>query len=218
MGNKSAGHERSAERTAARSVQLPRAFLPGSLLVLEAIQARRSVRDYSGEALSLAEVATLLFATQGITSEESWKKRAAPSAGALYPMETHLIVNRVTDLWPGHYRYLPEKHELLLERPGEMGRELRRRTLHQPCLEEAAVVFVWTAVPARMAVKYGGRGIRYIYLEAGHIAQNLYLQGTALGLGVVAIGAFDDDGLNELLEVDGQNECAVYLAAVGRAR
>lgn len=218
MVNKSVGNERAAPAADAGTVQLSRTFLPGRLSVLDAIRARRSVREYSREAVSLAELATLLFTTQGVTAEQDWKKRAAPSAGALYPMETHLIVNNVTGLRPGHYRYLPERHELVLVRPGELGKELRDRALNQAYLEEAAVVFAWTAIPARMAVKYGGRGIRYIYLEAGHIAENLYLQGTSLGLGVVAIGAFDDDGLNEILGVDGQNEPSIYLAAVGRAR
>jgi len=192
---------------------LPKEFIKGELLVFDSIKTRRSLRDYAKEPLSLRELSTLLFATQGITSGY---KRAAPSAGALYPIETYLAVNNVEGLAKGLYHYLPQEHSLVIVKPGDFSREIRKYCLDQDPLENAAVNFIWSAVFERTTKKYEERGLRYIFMEAGHISQNLYLQANSMGLGVVAIGAFDDEKINQLLDIDSEKESVIYINSVGK--
>ena len=192
---------------------LPKDFIKGKLSVFDSIKTRRSIRDYSKQPVSLKELSTLLFATQGITSDY---KRAAPSAGALYPMETYLVVNYVAGLEKGLYHYLAQEHSLEIVKLGDFAQEIKEKCLNQAPLEDAAVDFIWTAVSERTTQKYGERGIRYIFIEVGHISENLYLQGNSMGLGVVSIGAFDDQAINEFLGVDPKKETVVYINAVGK--
>lgn len=199
-------------------ISLPKDFVKGNLLVFDSIKTRRSIRDYSKEPITLNELSTLLFTTQGITSEIGWKKRAAPSAGALYPFETYIIVNNVKDLDKGLYHFIPEDRSIEIIKLGDFSEEIKSLALFQDPLAEAAVVFIWTAVFERTTRKYGERGIRYIHIEAGHISENLYLQANSMNLGVVAIGAFDDNGVNNFLGVDGKRESVIYMNAVGRKR
>lgn len=198
------------------TIVLPRDFVKGNLSVFDAIVSRRSVREYADTPLTLEELSTLLFTTQGVTEPDG--KRAAPSAGALYPMETYAVVNNVDGLDSGLYHYLPQTHSLELLKRGEFGADMARLCVNQPWLSDAATDIVWTAVHSRTTSKYGQRGLRYIDMEAGHISENLYLQGNSIGLGVVAIGAFDEDGMNRFLGVDGKEESAVYVNAIGRRK
>ncbi len=181
------------------------------------ITKRRSQRTFTQEPISLSALSQLLWATQGITySAFEYPFRACPSAGALYPIETYLAVNRVEGLTPGIYHlYVPERLlEILAE--GAFGRDLAEAALGQGMARTASVVFIWTAVVQRSKWKYKERGYRYIYLDGGHIGQNLYLAATALDLGCCTIGALFDEEVNRLIGVDGTEETVVYMGAVGK--
>jgi SagB-type dehydrogenase family enzyme len=183
----------------------------------DAIAARRSVRSYSTDSLSLLELSQILFAAQGITANRGSKGlRTAPSAGATYPMEIYVFVNRVSGLEPGVYRYVPGGHAVDLIKTGSYGDSLSAACLGQSMPREGAVSLVLAAVPRRTTASYGSRGIIYIYMEAGHISQNVCLQATSLGLGAVPIGAFDDVEVNRLIGADGENELALYVNSIGK--
>lgn len=183
----------------------------------QVIAERRSIREYSAQPLSLEELTQLLWATQGITARDfGFEFRAAPSAGALYPCETYLVVNRVRNLEPGVYHYVVAEAKLELLRRGDFARDIAAACLDQQMCASAAVVFAWTAIPARSRWKYGERAYRYMYLDAGHIGGQLHLAAVALGLGCCAIGAFFDDEVNAVLGVDGEEETILYLSSVGK--
>jgi SagB-type dehydrogenase family enzyme len=185
--------------------------------IWEVMDRRRSRRDYSREGLSFDILSQLIWATQGITGREGpYLFRTTPSAGALYPTETYLIAHRIERLKPGIYHLDVPAFSLELLREGDCSREIAAAALHQSMAVTAAAVFVWTAVINRSSWKYGERASRYIYLDAGHIGQNLYLAATALKLGCCTIGAFYDDKVNQIIGVDGKEETAIYLAAVGK--
>ncbi len=182
----------------------------------QCLARRRSQRRYQGRTLSREELAELLWATQGVTAAAgNLLLRAAPSAGALYPVETYLAVNRVEDLEPGIWHFQVPGAALELINPGDCRRELVEAGLGQEFLGTAAAVFIWTGVLNRAQWKYRERAIRYLFLDAGHICQNLMLAATALGLGVCPVGAFFDEEVEALVRVDGIEEVALYLAAVG---
>jgi len=198
-------------------IKLPEARTGGQANLWEVIARRRSVRDYQRHRmLPLETLSLLLWATQGITlNAGGYQFRTAPSAGGLYPIETYLSIRAVAGLQEGIYHFRPLAFDLELIRPGDFSRSLAQAALGQEMIAAAQVTFLWTAVVARSRWKYRERAYRYIYLDAGHIAQNLYLAGTALNIGVCAIGAFFDDDVNSLIGVDGTEETAVYLAAAG---
>lgn len=191
--------------------------LKGGMPLWEAIKLRRSVRDYRKDSISQAELSQLLWACQGVTARVSgYALRAAPSAGALYPVETYLSVQNVEGIEKGIYHYAVREHELELIRAGDFRVALAEAALDQDFLAEAALVFVWTAVFARSKWKYGERAYRYVYLDAGHIAQNVALAAVALGLGSCQVAALYDNEVNETLGVDGKEESVLYLTSVGR--
>jgi SagB-type dehydrogenase family enzyme len=181
----------------------------------EAIETRRSIRDYAAVPLSLEELSRLLHAAQGITDQRQGF-RAAPSAGALYPIEIYAVVHDVSGLEPGIYHYAVADHALERLRVGNLRAEIMVAGIGQEMLGQAGVCFVLSAVFQRTRWKYRERTYRYVLLEAGHIGQNLYLAATSMGLGACAAGAFLDDELNDLLDVDGQEEAALYLISMGR--
>lgn len=198
------------------TVELPAAATGGPPL-WETIQARRSLRSYKREPITTEKLSQLLWATQGTTLKaQNYQFRSAPSAGALYPVETYLVVNRVDGLDAGVYHYDAVDAILQMIKEGNHGRQVAAAALDQPMAEEAAVVFIWTAIVERARWKYMERAYRYIYLDAGHIGQNLYLAATALGLGCCAIGALYDEEVNQLVDVDGVNETAIYMCTVGK--
>jgi len=200
-----------------RRFPLPSAETGGGLALWEVMARRRSLRDFLPEDISLEELSQLIWATQGITgSVFDFRLRVTPSAGALYPIETYVVVNRVIALSPGVYHLNVRKNALEQLAEGDFKVGISASALDQSMAREAAVVFVWTAVVERTKWKYRERGYRYLYLDAGHIGQNLYLAATSLGMGCCTIGAFYDDEVNRLIGVDGQEETAVYLGAVGR--
>ena len=166
-------------------MKLPDPRLKGEISLEETLFQRRSVRDYAPESLRLEEVSQLLWAAQGKTSD--WGGRTAPSAGALYPLETYLVVGKVENLPPGVYKYRPEKHELVKLRDGDVREQLAAAAVDQACVREGSISIIIAAVYDRTMVKYGERGVRYVHMEAGHAAQNICLQATALDLGTVTV-------------------------------
>lgn len=182
----------------------------------QVLRLRRSVRDFEARPVPLQDLAYLLWASTGITRRErGYEFRTAPSAGALYPVETYLAVNNVQGLAPGIYHYSIRDHALELVRKGKMGEEVARAALDQDMCARAPLVLMWTAIFERSRWKYDQRAYRYIYLDAGHVAENLALAAVALGLGSCQIAAIYDEEVNELLGVDGEEESALYLSAVG---
>ena len=181
-----------------------------------AMGTRRSRRNYTAEPLSKEHLSQLLWAASGITDEvHGLPLRTAPSAGGLYPIETYLVVNRVEGIDTGVYHYFPPENSLEQLRKGDYSRAIAHAALDQKMAATAAVVFAWTAVIERCRWKYRQRAFRYIYLDAGHIGENVALAAEGLGLGSCAIGAIYDDEVNELVGADGEEETAVYLTTVG---
>lgn len=181
---------------------------------------RRSRRAYSEQPISLEQLAALLWATQGIIEHgPGYSYRTVPSAGARHPLETYLVLNRVENQPIGLYNFQPYKNRLVcLKKNNKLPIILAEACLGQTMLVECAVSFIWTAVIERSRWKYQHRAYRYIYLDAGHICQNLYLASEALEVGCCAVAAFDDDAVNEIVGIDGREEFAIYLATVGFRR
>jgi SagB-type dehydrogenase family enzyme len=198
-----------------KRIQLLQELKYGALSVEKAIANRRSQRDFSGETMSLAELSHLLYYSSGVTDKRHGL-RAAPSAGATYPIEVYVIVNNVEGLTKGIYHYLIASHELELTREGDFRNEMSRAALQEMMFRQANVIFALSAVLQRTQRHYRERAQRYIFFEAGHIAQNTYLVATSLGLGACAIGAFHDDEFNRVIGLDGKDESALYLLTVGK--
>ena len=194
-------------------IDLPQPRFDSNISLEQALLQRRSVRDYTGEPLTFQEVSQLLWAAQGITDPIGF--RTAPSAGGTYPLEIYLVVGDVKDFHAGIYRYQPVGHKLIKILDGDMTMELYTAALEQVWVKEGAINIVITAVYERTTGKYGERGIRYVHMEAGHAAQNVYLQAVALNLGTVSIGAFHDNLVKEILNLDQQEE-PLYIMPVGR--
>ena len=212
IGAQPSGPERESDGGA--TVGLPPPDTAGSVTVERAIAERRSIRRYAPGALSLAELGQLLFAAQGVT-EARTGYRASPSAGATFPLELYAAVGEVNGLAAGLYRYVPASHELVLVNSDDPRDALYGAALRQPMIRDAPVVLVMATVTARTAERYGARAERYVAMEAGHASQNVYLQATALGLGTVAVGAFDDRSIARALSLpDGEDP--LYLMPVGR--
>ena len=196
--------------------KLPAPDRTGGMPVWEAVGRRRSVRYFRNSPISVADLSQILWASQGVTKTmEEHALRSAPSAGALYPVETYLSIQLVEGIGPGIYHYNVREHELELLRPGDFRAAVAEAALDQGFLAEAAVVFAWTAVFARSKWKYKERAYRYVYLDAGHIAQNVALAAVALGLGSCQIAALYDDEVNAVLGVDGKEESVIYMTALG---
>ncbi len=185
------------------------------------IRNRESRRSYSDEPLALEELSFLLWATQGIRRklDPGHALRTVPSAGCRHALETYLCVLNVSGLDQGIYRYLPLEHQLLFEFAEEnLQKKIVRAVLGQPYPGEAAVTFIWTAIPYRMEWRYGIAAHKVIAIDAGHVCQNLYLACEAIGAGTCAIAAYDQEGVDELLRIDGEDETTIYLASVGKRK
>jgi len=195
----------------AETTKLPEPSRAGPVSVEQALEQRRSVRAFSDSGLTLAEAGQLLWAAQGVTGERG--RRTAPSAGATYPLEVYLVAGKVEGLEPGIYHYLPGEHGLELVATGDRREDLAAACLGQQSVARAAVSLVFGAEFGRTAKRYGKRAERYVYLEAGHAAENVCLESVALGLGTVCVGAFEDSAVKK---VAGMNEAPVYVLPVGR--
>lgn len=202
-----------ARQAVGEVIQLPEPVKKGIVSVEEALSKRRSRREYSDKPLTVEQLSQLLWAAQGI-NERFGGKRTAPSAGATYPLETYAVVGRVDGLTAGIYRYQPRDHALELILPGDVRESLSAAALNQQWIADAPVSLVFSAVYERTTETYGQRGMQYVHMEAGHVAQNVYLQAEALGLGTVVVGAFDDLSIMELIGLI-PGERALYILPVG---
>jgi SagB-type dehydrogenase family enzyme len=201
----------------ARKIKLSPPKKEAGMPLWEAVGKRRSVRDFESAAISGADLSQLLWASQGVTATEvAHGLRAAPSAGALYPVETYISAQMIEGIEPGIYHYNVRDHALELVRGGDLRQQLAEAALDQDFLADGAAVLAWTAVFARSKWKYRERAHRYVYLDAGHIAQNVALAAVALGLGSCQVAALYDDEVNALLGVDGKEESIIYMTVIGR--
>jgi len=205
-------------------ITLPREFPSEGPSLFTVIQKRRSRREYLPHPISLLELSQLLFFSYGPTEltyaygVRDFPLRAAPSAGALYPIEVYPIVNYVEGLPMGLYHYRTKDHSLEKLCEKDFREEIVRACMDQDFMARAAVIFALTAVYERCMWKYLVRSYRYIHLDCGHLAQNLYLLAEALNLGACDIGAFYDDEVNNLLNLNPQEEFTVLLVTVGKVR
>jgi SagB-type dehydrogenase family enzyme len=200
----------------APKVELP-SFEPSRTMSLDqALKQRKSVREFQPKSISKGQLSYLLWASTGIQRvEEGYAFRTAPSAGALYPIETYVVANNVRTLEAGLYHYSIRTHQLEQLQSGDLRRQIAAAALGQGMCATASAVFVWSAVFERCKWKYGQRAYRYIYLDAGHIAENLALAAVSLNLGSCAIGALYDGQANTIVGVDGVEESVVCMAVVG---
>lgn len=194
-------------------ILLPEPQRQSKTTIEEAILKRRSSREFKDEPLTLFEISQILWSAQGITAPE-WGGRAAPSAGALYPLEIYLVARKAEGLLSGVYHFIPQGHKLRKVSEGDLSLELTTAALGQDPIKAAPVNLVITAIFERTTQKYGERGIHYVYMEAGHAAQNVYLQTQSLNLGTVTIGAFDDEEVKKLLKLS-PNEVPLYIMPIG---
>jgi len=192
-----------------KSIELPKPKPQGSISLEQAIGTRKSIRSYKNQALSLEQIGQLLWAGQGL--RDALGQRTVPSAGALYPLELYLIIEE------GVYLYIPKNHRLEPHVEGDMRSSLSSAALGQECVAKAPATFLLTAVFSRIETKYGKeRSPQYIYLEAGHAAQNMLLQATALGLDGVPVGAFYEEQVSKILQLP-LAHYPLYLISLGFA-
>lgn len=188
------------------------------LSLRRAIEKRKSIRSYADIPIDLGELSFLLWTTQGIKQVfPGATLRTVPSAGARHALETYLLINRVTGLEPGLYRFLALEHALVMIDPDyRVGEKICAACLGQTFVKTCGATFIWAAVPPRMNWRYSERGYRYLFLDAGHVCQNLYLGAEAIQCGVCAIAAFSDDEMNAILKLNGNDQFVIYLATVGK--
>ena len=216
-GNTASARESNSD---ALTYILPAPTLDGSVSVESALANRRSRRSFENKPLSVEQLSQMLWATYGITQPQPHPRlrgglRTTPSAGAMFPLEIYVVIGNVTGIEPGVYWYDSENHKIIRTIDRDVRAELRHAALGQAMLEDAPVTIVFTAVYERITARYGERGrLRYVYMEIGHSAQNVYLQAEALGLGTCAIAAFNDDRVSELLQLPA-DEAPLYLMPVG---
>lgn len=204
-----------ARQSDARIVPLPRPQLAGEVALKTAFAERRSVREYTRDPLTLAEVAQVLWAGQGAT--HSGARRTVPSAGALYPIELYLLAGDVTGLETGLYRYRVAGHDLAELGQQDLRAKLADAALGQDQVKAAPAVIVITGAVGRTASKYGQRATRYVLMEVGSAAQNIHLQAAALRLGTVVIGAFTDARVMQVLGMPDE-ESPFCIMPLGRPR
>ncbi len=201
----------------AERLPLPEPDLSRPANLWQCLATRRCERNTKPDPLSLQELSKIMWAAQGVTARTGiYLLRTAPSAGALYPFETYLYIDKVKDAPQGIYHFNVADFALERLQEGDFNRAVTAAALGQPVVRRAAVVIIWTAMMLRCMVKYRERAVRYIPMDLGHVCQNVQLAGTAMGLGSCPIGAFYDDDINELLGVDGEEETALYLITVGK--
>jgi SagB-type dehydrogenase family enzyme len=217
LGCSSRGPQRVAKEPTVtgggEEIALPEPQYESDTSLEETLRQRRSIRDYGGGTLTLEEVGQLLWAAQGITNERGY--RTAPSAGALYPLELYVVVGEVKGLSPGVYHYDPQDHALERMLDGDQRQALASEALGQAPVRRGAIDIVFTGIYERTTYKYGERGRQYVHMEAGHAAQNVYLQCVSLDLGTVVVGAFQDEGVQDVLELP-EKRVPLYIMPVGR--
>jgi SagB-type dehydrogenase family enzyme len=182
------------------------------------INQRESRRRYTDQSLTLEELSYLLWCTQGVKDVlPSATRRTVPSAGARHAFETYLMVNNINGLQPGLYRFIASQHVLIVENDDPaITEKIYAAALEQDQIKRSAVTFIWVAVTYRMTYRYVERGYRYLFIDAGHVCQNLYLAAEAIKGGVCAIAAYDDDAMNDVLDLDGESLFVIYMASMGK--
>ncbi len=190
-------------------IKLPEPKYNSSISVEKALRERRSVRTYKNVSLMLSEVSQLLWAAQGITNPQGF--RTGPSAGALYPLEVYLVAGNVNNLPAGVYKYRPRGHELIKIAKGDKRNELSDAALGQPWVADGSAVIIISAVYERTTRKYGERGVRYVHIEVGHAAQNIFLQSVSLHIGTVVVGAFDDRQVKKVVHLAPYEEPLIIM-------
>ncbi len=192
-----------------KEIKLQKPSDKGSVSIEEALNQRRSVRDYKKASLTVGEISQLLWSASG----KNLFRRTAPSAGATYPLEIYLVVGEVEDLESGVYHYSIARHSLEKMKGEDVRRALCRAALEQRMIERAPISIIIAADYYRTTGHYGQRGVRYVHMEAGHVGQNVSLQAVALNMGTVMIGAFDDRQVKEILGIE---EEPLYILPVGK--
>lgn len=195
------------------SINLPKPSFDGETSLERLLAERRSIRDYPDTILQLTEIGQLLWAAQGITHSQGL--RTAPSAGALYPLELYIVTGRVEGLAKGIYHYNYKRHQLEKIDGDDRCDALAQAALSQTSIQKAAAVIIFTADYDRTTRKYGKRGVRYVHMEVGHAAQNVFLQSGSLGLATVVVGAFNDDKVARVLQLPAELK-PLLLMPVGR--
>ncbi|MFX0030373.1 MAG: SagB/ThcOx family dehydrogenase [Candidatus Hermodarchaeota archaeon] len=202
---------------AIKTIKLPTPSFDEGINFWQVIINRKSTRNFKNEPITLEQLSLLLFGMTGLTRRfPQFAFRTVPSAGGLYPIEVYPVINNAENLERGIYHYNIRDHNLELLKLGDFRSEVTKGCLDQRIAYDSAVNFIWTAIIERSKWKYLQRCYRYIYLDAGHVGQNLYLIAEALGLGACTIGAIFDDELNQILEVDGINETVIYVGVIGK--
>ncbi len=208
----SGNNNKKMENINKAKIELPEIKEKSNVSVEEAIKNRRSIRNFKDQEVALSDLSQILWAAQGVTEEEY---RASPSAGATYPLEVYVFIRKVDGLESGIYRFIPEDHSLIKLEEGDFSKKLQKAALNQGFIGEASFKIVFSAIYERTTKRYGERGERYVYMEAGHAAQNAYLQCESLDLGMVVVGAFDDESVRNILSLK-EGEYPLYIIPVGK--
>lgn len=202
---------------------LPAPRTDGEMSLERALANRRSHRNFQDRPISVYQLSQILWAAYGITYPIAHPVglrgglRTTPSAGALYPLEIYVIIGNVEGIESGVFRYISEEHKIVRTIDRDVRAELSNAALGQRMVREAPITLFYSAVFSRMTARYGDRGVRYVFMELGHSAQNVYLQAEALGLGTCAIGAFHDSQVRQILQLPA-NEDPLYLMPIGYIR
>jgi len=200
-----------------KRIKLPRKIKKRKAFINDVIKKRRSIRDFKKQKISLKTISELLYYSAGITFfGRNWNEthRAYPSAGARYPLELYPVLFNISGVKDGVYHYNIKEHSLELILEGNFSKTIKKY-VGQKWIRNAGIILLISAVFDRTRVKYGDRGYRYVFLDAGHLTQNIYIMSTAMKLGCCTIGGFLDDKLNELLDIDGKKESVIYIAVIG---
>jgi len=197
-------------------------FTLGNAPLIQLIRNRRSHRKFSDKSLSLEELSFLLWATQGVTKivrNGTATQRTVPSGGSRHSFETYLAVFAIEGLEPGIYRYLALEHKLyLIRQEDDLATKLGKACMKQSFVGMGAVTFIWTTIPYRTEWSYSKVSHKIIAQDSGQMCQNLYLAVGAIGAGTCAVGAYHQEQIDALIDVDGENEFTVYIAPVGKLR
>lgn len=194
-------------------IALPKPSTRGNVSIEETLASRRSIRSYADRPLSLQVLSQILWSAQGI-SESSKKYRTAPSAGATFPLELYILIDKVDTLQPGIYQYQPLEHSIKLIHRGDFKTPIREKAARQGSISQAPFTLIFCADYDKIRPRYRERSERYVFMEIGHAAQNVHLQCEALNLGTVCIGAFDDEALPKVLKLPEAN-VPYYMMPVG---
>ena len=200
-------------------ISLPKPDFSPEIQFWDIINKRHSTRAFKNEPISLMDLSLLLFSMSGLTRVfPKFAFRTIPSAGGLFPIETYTIINNVSDIEQGIYHYNIENHGLDFLKQGDFRKLVADACYGQRMVSKSAVNFIWTSLIDRTRNSYGERAYRYIYLDCGHLAQNFYLAAEALGLNACVVGAYYDDEINSIIDLNEKKEFAIYMGVVGKKR